>query len=40
VPVGLDVPASSRITRCTLGWEPAHPGLLSDFGNGHYFATS
>jgi nucleoside-diphosphate-sugar epimerase len=37
--VRLDVPASSLITRRTLGWELAHPGLLADFGNGHYFAT-
>jgi nucleoside-diphosphate-sugar epimerase len=37
--VKLDVPASSRITRRTLGWELAHPGLFADFGNGHYFAT-
>ena len=39
-PVRLDVPASSRITRRTLGWEPAYPGLLADFGNGHYFPAT
>ncbi|MGH3292810.1 MAG: SDR family oxidoreductase [Trebonia sp.] len=39
-PVRLDVPASSRITRGTLGWEPAYPGLLADFGNGHYFPAT
>jgi nucleoside-diphosphate-sugar epimerase len=35
--VTLDVPASSLITRQTLGWKPAQPGLLADLGNGHYF---
>lgn len=35
--VTLDLPASSAITRQTLGWEPAQPGLLKDLDNGHYF---
>jgi nucleoside-diphosphate-sugar epimerase len=35
--VTLDLPASSLITRQTLGWEPAQPGLLEDLDNGHYF---
>jgi nucleoside-diphosphate-sugar epimerase len=35
--VTLDVPASNLITRQTLGWEPAQPGLLADLDNGHYF---
>lgn len=35
--VKLDVPASSLITRQTLGWEPTQPGLLQDLDNGHYF---
>ena len=39
-PARLDLPASSLITRRTLGWEPAHPGLLADLDNGHYFAAS
>jgi nucleoside-diphosphate-sugar epimerase len=39
-PVRLDLPASSLITRRTLGWEPAHPGLLADFDNGYYFPAS
>jgi nucleoside-diphosphate-sugar epimerase len=39
-PVRLDLPASSLITRRALGWEPAHPGLLADFDNGHYFPAS
>jgi nucleoside-diphosphate-sugar epimerase/ketosteroid isomerase-like protein len=30
-------PASNLITRQTLGWEPAQPGLLADLDNGHYF---
>jgi nucleoside-diphosphate-sugar epimerase len=40
MPVVQDVPVSSLITRRTLGWEPAHPGLLSDLDNGHYFPAS
>ena len=35
--VTLDLPASNRLTRQTLGWEPAQPGLLADLDNGHYF---
>lgn len=35
--VTLDLPASSLITRRTLSWEPAQPGLLADLNNGHYF---
>lgn len=35
--VTLDLPASNLITRKTLGWEPAQPGLLADLDNGHYF---
>ena len=35
--VTLDLPASNLITRQTLGWEPAQPGLLKDIDNGHYF---
>ena len=36
--VTLDLPASNRITREILGWEPAQPGLLADLKNGKYFA--
>ena len=35
--VTLDLPASSLITRRTLGWEPAQPRVLDDLDNGHYF---
>lgn len=35
--VTLDLPSSNLITRQTLGWEPAQPGLLADLDNGHYF---
>lgn len=35
--VTLDLPASNRITRQTLGWKPNHPSLLVDLDNGHYF---
>ena len=38
--VTLDLPASNLITRQTLGWEPAEPGLLEDLDNGHYFPAS
>jgi nucleoside-diphosphate-sugar epimerase len=34
---GLDGPASSRITRELLGWQPARPGLIADLKAGHYF---
>src|ERR1700730_18272813 len=33
-------PASSLITRRTLGWEPAQPSLFADLDNGHYFPAS
>jgi nucleoside-diphosphate-sugar epimerase len=35
--VTLDLPASNLITRQSLGWEPAQPGLIADLDNGHYF---
>jgi nucleoside-diphosphate-sugar epimerase len=35
--VTLDLPASSLITRQTLGWEPAQPSLFADLDTGHYF---
>jgi ketosteroid isomerase-like protein len=33
-------PASNLITRRTLGWEPAQPGLLADLDNGHYITAT
>ncbi|SEO45483.1 SDR family oxidoreductase [Amycolatopsis saalfeldensis] len=35
--VTLDLPAANLVTRRTLGWEPAQPGVLADLDNGHYF---
>jgi len=35
---GLDNPTSSAATQELLGWRPAHPGLLADLDEGHYFA--
>jgi nucleoside-diphosphate-sugar epimerase len=34
---GLDVPASSALTRERTGWEPTHVGLIADLEQGHYF---
>jgi len=36
--VGIDNPASSAITRETLGWKPENPGLLTDLREGGYFS--
>lgn len=33
----LDNPTSSARTRELLGWTPAHPDLLTDLAEGHYF---
>ncbi len=35
--LALDSPASSALTRALLGWQPAHPGLIDDLDQGHYF---
>jgi nucleoside-diphosphate-sugar epimerase len=32
-----DVPASSEQTQKRFGWQPAHPGLIADLDEGHYF---
>lgn len=34
----VDGPASARITRDLLGWEPTGPGLIAELKEGHYFA--
>ncbi|HET9156169.1 MAG TPA: SDR family oxidoreductase [Myxococcaceae bacterium] len=36
--VGVDNPTSSALTRKTLGWNPDHPGLLTDLRENGYFA--
>ncbi|MFI8348069.1 SDR family oxidoreductase [Streptomyces sp. NPDC085596] len=38
--VALNCPATSLITRQTLGWEPTQPSLLADLDNGHYFPAT
>lgn len=38
--VSLDNPTSSGQTRELLGWRPAHPGLIPDLQEGHYFHTA
>ena len=35
--LAADVPASSALTRELLGWQPTHPGLIEDLGQGPYF---
>jgi nucleoside-diphosphate-sugar epimerase len=35
--VALDSPTSSALTRERFGWEPAHPDLIADIDQGHYF---
>jgi hypothetical protein len=34
---GLDMTASSALTRKEFGWEPVQPGLIADLDEGHYF---
>ncbi|HEY3783446.1 MAG TPA: SDR family oxidoreductase [Fimbriimonadaceae bacterium] len=36
---GIDGPASSKLTRERLGWNPVQPGLLDDMQNGGYFQS-
>ena len=35
---GMDLAASSALTRERLDWQPTHPGLLADLDEAHYFA--
>jgi nucleoside-diphosphate-sugar epimerase len=35
--LALDAPASSALTRETMGWEPTRPGLLADLDEDHYY---
>jgi len=35
--ITLDIPLVSTSTRELLGWEPVHPGLITDLEEGHYF---
>jgi nucleoside-diphosphate-sugar epimerase len=35
----LDMAGSSALTQQWLGWQPTHPGLLTDLQQGHYFAS-
>jgi hypothetical protein len=37
---GLDIPASSALTRDLLGWVPTHPSLLADLDAGYYTPAS
>jgi nucleoside-diphosphate-sugar epimerase len=36
---GIDCPASSEVTRSTLGWRPEQPGLIADVDHPAYFAA-
>ena len=38
--IGLDSPTASQITRDTLGWTPARPGLIPDLDDEHTFAVA
>jgi nucleoside-diphosphate-sugar epimerase len=37
--ITLDLTMPNADTRQLLGWEPAHPGLIADLDQGHYFTT-
>lgn len=38
--VPLDIPASSTRAQQLLGCQPAHPGLIADLDQGHYFTAA
>jgi nucleoside-diphosphate-sugar epimerase len=37
--LGMDVPASAKLTEEWLGWKPTHHGLVADLEQGHYFKS-
>jgi|HubBroStandDraft_2_1064218.scaffolds.fasta_scaffold49841_3 nucleoside-diphosphate-sugar epimerase len=37
--VGIDCPASSKLTEEKLGWQPKQPGLIADLERGTYFES-
>ena len=38
--ITLDITMPNAETKRLLGWEPAHPGLIADLDQGHYFARA
>jgi nucleoside-diphosphate-sugar epimerase len=38
--ITMDITMPNADTRRLLGWEPAHPGLIADLDDGHYFTAS
>jgi nucleoside-diphosphate-sugar epimerase len=37
--ITMDITMPNADTRRLLGWEPAHPGLIADLDDGHYFTA-
>ena len=37
--ITMDITMPNAGTRRLLGWEPAHPGLIADLDDGHYFTA-
>jgi nucleoside-diphosphate-sugar epimerase len=37
--ITMDITMPNADARHLLGWEPAHPGLIADLDDGHYFTT-
>ena len=35
--ITMDITMPTAPARELLGWEPTHPGLIADLGEGHYF---
>ena len=38
--ITFDITMPNAATRQLLGWEPAHPGLIADLEQGHYFTAT